>query len=261
MAVIRILIMGLPGSGKTTLAIQLREQLGYENCTHLNADDVRRQANDWAFDEAGRIRQANRMFSLASTSTKKYVIADFVAPLEDMRHIFEADWTVWVDTIKESRYENTNKAFVEPEKYDFRITEQDAVKWAGFISSFIIENQRRPVFDWKKPTVQMLGRWQPWHVGHRALFERAIKKTGQVVIQIRDCEGWQDNPFGINKVKCFIKRDLDTLYQGTYEIQVVPNIVNITYGRAVGYKIEEEVFDESISSISATQIRKELVLT
>jgi len=82
-----------------------------------------------------------------------------------------------------------------------------------------------------------------------------------VVIQIRDCQGWQDsNPFAIDQVKRFIKRDLDMLYQGQYEIQIVPNIVNITYGRDVGYKIEQEVFDSLTSSISATKIRKELGL-
>jgi nicotinamide mononucleotide adenylyltransferase len=105
----------------------------------------------------------------------------------------------------------------------------------------------------------MLGRWQPWHDGHRALFDRAIAKTGQVVIQIRDCQGWQgSNPFEIEKVKAFIRRDLDPLYQGQYEIQVVPNIVNITYGRDVGYKIEQETFDDSTHNISATKIRKDL---
>ena len=82
-----------------------------------------------------------------------------------------------------------------------------------------------------------------------------------MVIQIRDCQGWQDsNPFAIDQVKRFIKRDLDMLYQGQYEIQIVPNIVNITYGRDVGYKIEQEVFDSLTSSISATKIRKELGL-
>ena len=117
------------------------------------------------------------------------------------------------------------------------------------------------MFDWKKPTVQMLGRWQPWHDGHRALFERAIKKTGQVVIQIRDCQGWQGtNPFAIEQVKNYIRRDLESLYQGQYEIQVVPNIVNITYGRDVGYRIEQETFDESITSISATAIRQAMGL-
>ena len=115
------------------------------------------------------------------------------------------------------------------------------------------------MFDFRKETVQMLGRWQPWHAGHRALFERAIAKTGQVVIQIRDCEGWNNsNPFNLKEVEYRIRKDLDPEYQGRYHIMVVPNIVNITYGRDVGYKIEQEVFDETVHNISATKIRKEM---
>ena len=275
----RILIMGLPGSGKTTLAgalkkyLELHGDMSYARATHefigdfdckvtwFNADDIRRKYNDWDFSNDGRIRQSIRMFQFSMEAGGEYVICDFVAPLVEMRNNFKADWTIWVDTIKEGRYEDTNKAFVEPEQYDFRVTEQDAEKWAEFIGDHIVSNRRRPTFDWQKESTLLLGRYQPWHEGHRALFERAIAKTGQVVIQIRDCQGWQgSNPFEINKVKSFIKRDLDPIYQGQYEIQVVPNIVNITYGRDVGYKIEQETFDESITDISATKIRKELGL-
>jgi phosphopantetheine adenylyltransferase len=150
---------------------------------------------------------------------------------------------------------------VPPNVYDFRVIEQNADHWAEFVGEHILENRRRPVFDWQKETVQQLGRWQPWHTGHRALFERLIQRTGQVVIQIRDCQGWQDsNPFEIEKVKNFIKRDLDPIYQGQYEIQVVPNIVHIGYGRGVGYTMEEEKFDDSITSISGTAIRKSMGL-
>ena len=259
----RILIMGLPGSGKTYLAQYILEHLQNERktVTWLNADDVRKKYNDWDFSKEGRIRQSLRMRELADSSNTDYVICDFVAPLPEMRHNFKADWTVWVDTIEKGRFEDTNKAFVPPDVYDFRITEQHGEKWGEFIAAHILDDRRRPNFDWQKETVQMLGRWQPWHTGHRALFERALAKTGQVVIQIRDCQGWQgSNPFAIEQVKNYIRKDLDPMFQGQYEIQVVPNIVNITYGRDVGYKIEQEVFNDAIHSVSATKIRKKMGL-
>ena len=255
----RILIMGLPGSGKTTLANQLAKELQFVE--HFNADEVRKKYNDWDFTEQGRIRQSVRMRELADNSTADYVICDFVAPIPAMRNNFKADWTIWVDTIREGRYADTNKMFIQPDIYDFRITEQDAEKWAEFIADHIIDNRRRPVFDWKKETVQMLGRWQPWHDGHRALFERLLQKTGQVLIQVRDVQGWQgSNPFNFFDVVKFIKRDLDPLYQGQYDIMLVPNIVHIGWGRGVGYTSGEETFDDSVTDISATKIRKELGL-
>lgn len=262
----RILIMGLPGSGKTTLATALKNHLtdikheGYGiNVEWFNADEVRKKFNDWDFSETGRIRQSLRMRELADNSSAEYVICDFVAPLVEMRNNYKADWTIWMDTIREGRYTDTNAMFQEPEIYDFRITEQNAEKWSDFIAEHILNNTRRPIFDWKKETVQMLGRWQPWHDGHRALFERLLQRTGQVIIQVRDVQGWQgSNPFEVAKVKGFIKRDLDPLYQGQYEIQVVPNIVHIGWGRGVGYTSGEETFDEKITDISATKIRKSL---
>jgi adenylylsulfate kinase len=273
----RILIMGLPGAGKTYLAQALKQHLESHSVLFhpsaetvhssqarvewFNADDVRKRFNDWDFSQEGRIRQSHRMRELADKSQCDFVIVDFVAPLTEMRHNFKADWIIWMDTIEAGRYEDTNRMFVPPEFYDFRVTEQAAEKWAEFIGNHILENRRRPVFDWKRETVQMLGRWQPWHAGHRALFERAIAKTGQVCIMIRDCQGWnQSNPFSWSTVKDAIRRDLDPLYQGQYEITVVPNITNITYGRDVGYRIEQESFDDATHAISATKIRKEMGL-
>jgi len=280
----KILIMGLPGAGKTYFAERLKTYLEtFSDITHMagdklvnletppynwhakvvwfNADEIRKKYNDWDFSREGRIRQSLRMAQFALECSGDYVICDFVAPLPEMRHNFKADWTIWIDTIAAGRYEDTNKAFVPPDIYDFRITEQSAEKWVPFVGQHILNNRRRPVFDWQKETVQLLGRWQPWHAGHRALFERAIEKTGQVCIMIRDCQGWQgSNPFAIEQVANLIKRDLDPFYQGQYTIQVVPNIVNVTYGRDVGYKIEQEVFDESIHEISATKIRAQMGL-
>ena len=123
------------------------------------------------------------------------------------------------------------------------------------------------MFDWKKPTVQMLGRWQPWHEGHQELFKRCVKKTGQVIIQVRDVQGssggndQDDNPFCWEDVCKNIEENLskDGFERSIdYEIMLVPNITNITYGRGVGYVFEEETFEDKITSISATQIRAEL---
>ena len=123
------------------------------------------------------------------------------------------------------------------------------------------------MFDSKKPTVQMLGRWQPWHQGHQELFKRCVAKTGQVIIQVRDVQGssggsnQEDNPFDWETVCKNIEEGLsiDGFKKGVdYEIMLVPNIVNISYGRGVGYVFEEEVFEDSITKISATKIREKL---
>ena len=123
------------------------------------------------------------------------------------------------------------------------------------------------MFDPKKPTVLLLGRWQPWHDGHLALFERALAKTGQVVIQVRDVEGssggdgQDDNPFSYEEIfKDIAEKLLSYGYKinEDFVIQLVPNITNITYGRGVGYSIEQESFDSETESISATKIRKSL---
>ena len=125
----KILIMGLPGAGKTTLAKKL---VSLTNAVWLNADDIRRKNNDWDFSNEGRLRQAKRMANLADKFKKdgNYVIADFVCPTPEARALFPADFVIWVDTIKEGRFDDTNKMFVKPSKFDYHVTTQDAKNWA-----------------------------------------------------------------------------------------------------------------------------------
>ena len=131
-----IFIMGLPGAGKTTLANELNKLI---ESKRLNADEIRRAANDWDFSEEGRTRQAKRMSeaALKIKSEGNNVIADFICPTPEARSLFPADCTIWVDTIKKGRFDDTNAMFVKPENYDFHVTTQDAKFWAQKIKEKI----------------------------------------------------------------------------------------------------------------------------
>ncbi len=128
--------MGLPGSGKTTLASELAPLI---NAKRINADEVRKAANDWDFSEEGRTRQAKRMADLAKKIKNEghYVIADFICPTPEARSLFPSDYIVWVDTIKKGRFDDTNAMFVKPEKFDCHVTTQDAKVWAPKIAKEI----------------------------------------------------------------------------------------------------------------------------
>ena len=128
--------MGLPGAGKTTLANELATLI---KSKRLNADEIRRTANDWDFSEEGRKKQAKRMSdaALKLKSEGNNVIADFICPTPAARSLFPADYTIWVDTIKKGRFDDTNAMFVKPEKFDFHVTTQDAKLWAPKIAEKI----------------------------------------------------------------------------------------------------------------------------
>ena len=132
----KILIMGLPGSGKTPLASELVPLL---KAKWINNDKVRKEANDWDFSAEGRTRQAKRMADLAEKYKQEgiFVVCDFICPTPKARELFNADFIVWVDTIKKGRYDDTNAMFVKPEKFDFRVTSQDAKIWAKQIAEKI----------------------------------------------------------------------------------------------------------------------------
>jgi len=132
----KILIMGLPGAGKTTLASKLVPLI---NAKWLNADDVRKESNDWDFSEEGRKRQAKRMADLAEKLKNQgyIVIADFVCPTPEARKLFNADFIIWVDTIDKGRFDDTNKMFLKPKNYDVRVTEKNSDTWSQKIAEIL----------------------------------------------------------------------------------------------------------------------------
>ena len=136
----KILVMGLPGAGKTTLSKFLVEEL---NAAWLNADEIRKKFNDWDFSEEGRIRQAKRMKDLSDNylSQGKNVVADFICPTPKTRQDFNADFIIWMDTIKSCKFEDTNVMFVPPDNYDLRVTSKDASEWTKKIISKLTNKQ------------------------------------------------------------------------------------------------------------------------
>lgn len=247
-----ILIMGLPGSGKTTLAEKLSKKL---NAEWLNADRIRGKYNDWDFSNDGIIRQVKRMRNFAQESKNKFVVADFVCPLPDQFKIFKPHFTVWMDTIKKGRFSSMNKLFKKPKKFNLRFTEKKLE------INLIQVLDKLLGYKWKNnyPTVQMLGRYQPWHYGHRSLFEKCILKTGQVNIMVKDVNSVGDNPYTFKQVKKNILKDLIN-FKNRIKISLSPNISEICYGRTVGYKITKINLNKKIQNISATKIRKNLRL-
>lgn len=251
----RILVMGLPGSGKSTLAKVLADKL---NAVYLNADDIRKQFNDWDFTEEGRIRQAQRMTDLAwvAEDYDKHVVADFVCPTEHTRRRFSADFMVFMDTITESRFQDTNNLFERPLHPDHVV---DA--WGDpehQVDNIIRKINMGVSFSSQKPTGVMIGRFQPFHDGHKKLFEKILEKQGQVMIMVRDTHGLDEkNPFNYEEVLTGINNALYE-HRNKYIIIQAPNICGVYYGRDVGYEVEQIHLDAETERISATDIRKKM---
>jgi hypothetical protein len=253
----KILIMGLPGAGKTTLAKLLVPRL---NAVHFNADEVRRHVNkDLGFSEPDRVEHARRMGWLCDqvTMTGGFAVADFICPTPETRAAFTEGgeaFIVWVDRIERSRFEDTNRLFVPPERCDLRIPPEGGPEyWAEQISRRI-----RPIFDPKKPTALFVGRYQPFHEGHRALIVEGLRRVGQVCIAVRDTGGTDaKNPFGFEYIRARIEHALRE-FEGRFVVVMLPNITHVFYGRDVGYTIERIDLDATVQDISASEVRRKM---
>jgi adenylylsulfate kinase len=249
--------MGLPGSDKTTLARIVAARL---NAVHFNADEVRQNVHkDLGFSAADRIEHARRMGWLCDQVVKTggFALADFICPTAETRAAFfqgGPGFLVWVDRTQSSRFPDTDRMFEPPAEFALRVTaEGSAEYWADQIAQRV-----RPVFNHKKPTALFIGRYQPFHEGHKALIEEGLKRVGQVCIAVRDTGGIDgSNPFDFEQVRARIEHALRE-HEGRYTVVPLPNIHHVFYGRDVGYTVERIEVDSATEAISATEARRRL---
>jgi cytidyltransferase-like protein len=248
----KILIMGLPGAGKTTLATALAPLL---NAVVFNADAVRANlSRDLGFSLDDRVEHARRMGWMCDRVIEAggTVIADFICPTPETREAFGGAFVIWVDRIEAGRFEDTNRMFVGPDHIDLHVTADGAPQfWAEQALALL-----RPAFDPQKPTALFIGRYQPFHPGHQRLIEEGLRRVGQVCIAVRDTHGIDEkNPLPFFAVKQRIEAALSA-HAGRFVVIALPNITNVFYGRDVGYSVERIMLDEATEEISATKLRR-----
>ncbi len=247
----KILIMGLPGAGKTTLSNALAPLL---NAVVFNAEAVRANlSRDLGFTAADRVEHARRMGWMCDRVVEAggTAIADFICPTQEARAAFGPAFTIWVDRIAAGRFEDTNRLFTPPERHDLHVTADGSPQyWAEQALALL-----RPPFDPQQPTALFIGRYQPFHVGHQRLIEEGLRRVGQACIAVRNTHGIDaKNPLPFFAVKQRIENALSA-YSGRFVVVPLPNITNVFYGRDVGYAVERIVLDEATEAVSATVIR------
>ncbi len=210
---------------------------------------------DLDFNRDDRIEHARRMGWMCDRvgETCGTAIADFICPTPETSAAFGPAFTVWVDRIREGRFADANAMFVPPEGVDMRVTSEGSPHWTEKVLSIL-----RPTFDPQRPTALLIGRYQPFHDGHRALIEAAIARVGRVCIAVRDTHGVDDkNPLSFFDVKGRIEAGL-RVHAGRFVVVPLPNITHVFYGRDVGYAVERLELDAAAEAISATAIRKQI---
>jgi cytidyltransferase-like protein len=248
----KILIMGLPGAGKTTLSNALAPLL---NAVVFNADAVRANlSRDLGFSHQDRVEHARRMGWMCDRVVEAggTVIADFICPTAETRSAFGSAFIIWVDRIETGRFEDTNRMFVPPEAFDLRVESEGAPQfWAERALAVL-----RPAFDPQKPAALFIGRYQPFHDGHLRLIEEGLRRVGQVCVAVRDTHGIDSkNPLPFFAVKQRIEAALSA-HAGRFIVVPLPNITDVFYGRDVGYNVERIILDEATEAISATKMRE-----
>lgn len=261
--------MGLPGAGKTTLARELSYRLleAGHRAAIVDGDAVRTTYADFDFSEEGRLRQAERIGKTANQLNEQGITAlcSFICPTPETRDAFW--WTenrigdaqtmlVFVDRLISSAYPDTNRLFVPPviDPDDFVVEPEMSAAQAA---DAIMQKLGVFHFDYTKPSALLVGRFQPFHDGHKALVAEAIADVGQCVIGVRDTPIDSDNPLSAPERMTRIVAALEPEYRGRFMVTLLPNIEAIVYGRTPGYAVAQYQLDPELEAISGTQLREQ----
>lgn len=243
----KILVMGLPGAGKTSLARTLAPLLG---AVVFNADEVRANINrDLGFSHEDRIEHARRMGWLSDRVVEAggIAIADFICPTLEARTAFGPAFVVWVDRIAQGRFADTNRLFTPPEHCDVRVTAGGSPRlWAEHILARL-----RPAFDPRRATALFVGRYQPFHDGHRRLIEEGIRRVGQACLAVRNAQGTGlPNPLPFLEVRQAIDAGLRA-HAGRYVVLPLPNVTHAFFGRDLDCVVERIDLRAELETMSA----------